>query len=226
MNLRRQITAEELEHLYLDERLTIEEIADHFDVGATTIRRRMDDLGIPTRPRGPDVDPNARISLEWSNELAYAVGLIATDGNLSPDGRHMTMVSKDRDLLETFRACLKLENRISPHFSLHGIYNRVAWGNRQFYDWLLSIGLMPAKSLKLGALEVPDGYFADFVRGCLDGDGSILTYTDRYNFYKGKNYVNERLFVVFFSSSITFLEWLEIGIARLADAHGSLVAEK
>ena len=36
--------------------------------------------------------------LAWTAELAYAVGLITTDGNLSSDGRHLGIPSKDREL--------------------------------------------------------------------------------------------------------------------------------
>lgn len=52
------------------------------------------------------------MEIRWSNELAYAVGLIATDGNLSKDGRHIELTSKDTEQLETFKRCLKLKNRI------------------------------------------------------------------------------------------------------------------
>jgi len=44
----------------------------------------------------------------WSPETAYVVGLIATDGNLSGNGRRVSITSKDLDLLETVRACLGL----------------------------------------------------------------------------------------------------------------------
>ena len=37
----------------------------------------------------------------WTPQLAYAVGLLVTDGNLSPDGRHICMRSSDKNLLET-----------------------------------------------------------------------------------------------------------------------------
>jgi len=34
------------------------------------------------------------IKTEWSRKLAYAIGLITTDGNLAKDARHMTFVPK------------------------------------------------------------------------------------------------------------------------------------
>ena len=221
MNLRRGIDPDEIKYLYLDEGWTMAELAEHYGCGEMTIRRRLDDLGIPARPRGPQV--SAYISCEWSPQLAYAVGLITTDGNLSSDGRHMSVVSKDHDLLETLRDCLHLENSITPHAGGvgQGAY-RIQWGDRHFYDWLLSIGLMPAKSLQLGPMAVPDEHLADFMRGCIDGDGSIMTYTDRYNTYKGKQYVNERLFVSLVSASHLFLEWLQSSITRLIDVSGAL----
>src|SRR5688572_7752865 len=42
----------------------------------------------------------------WSSELAYAIGLIATDGWLSSDGRHVGFVSADKELVETFLRCV------------------------------------------------------------------------------------------------------------------------
>jgi hypothetical protein len=60
------------------------------------------------------------------------------------------------------------------------------------YDALLTIGLTPAKSLTLGPLAIPDDYFPDFFRGCIDGDGSVLVYTDRYHAAKNERYVYRR----------------------------------
>lgn len=82
------------------------------------------------------------------------------------------------------------------------------------------------QSRKLGALSIPDEYFADFVRGCIDGDGSVQTYTDRWNTFKNKKYVYERLFVQFVSASLPFLEWLHANIVRLVRVHGSVFARK
>lgn len=116
------------------------------------------------------------ISTEWSPELAYAIGLIASDGCLSRDGRDMSFVSKDIELILAFKQCLGLSNPIG--LAARGSepkrrYFLIQFGSRTFYDFLLSIGLMPAKSKILGALQIPACYFADFFRGCIDGDGHI-----------------------------------------------------
>ena len=80
--------------------------------------------------------------------------------------------------------------------------------SRRFYLWLMALGLTPAKSLTIGALEIPDEYFADFFRGCIDGDGSIVTYVDRYNVKKDPAYVYDRLYVSLTSASPAFVAWI------------------
>src|SRR3989338_4542107 len=57
--------------------------------------------------RGPKPGFNAkrRISESWSPELAYAVGLLATDGCLSPPGHLIDLTSNDREQLENFNRC-------------------------------------------------------------------------------------------------------------------------
>ena len=218
MNLRGRIDADEIRRLYVDEHWTTAQLADYYQCAEVTIIRRLQDLGIARRPRGPFVDRDR--NFVWSPELAYAVGLIATDGNLSPDGRHITVTSKDRDLLETLRDCLSITTSITASFNPRMVY-RLAWSDRYFYDCLLSIGLMPAKSLRLGPLTIPDAYLADFMRGCVDGDGSIITYTDRYNTVKSEKYIYERLFVVLVSASGPFLDWVQASIMRLTGLHGA-----
>lgn len=112
MNFRKTISEQELRRLYFDEHLTQEEIAVKYGCGVTTIKRRMVDLGFEIRPRGPE--PGGHIDFrynnpEWTADLAYVVGVITSDGNLSPDGRHFTIKCKDKEWLETCKALLGLE---------------------------------------------------------------------------------------------------------------------
>lgn len=111
---------------------------------------------------------------EWTPEIAYAVGLLATDGNLSPSGRHVSVSSAERELLETFLRCVGRRAKIGHvegGYGTHGL--RVQIGDVGLYRWLQSIGLTPRKSLTLGSINVPDELLAHLLRGLLDGDGSI-----------------------------------------------------
>src|SRR2546421_11868869 len=208
-----------LRRMYVEEVRTSDQIAAHFGCSGTTV----------LRPRGPSVDwvrLRKRLSPtlpEWSADVAYVIGLIATDGNLARKRPVITIVSKDTDLLETIRRCLGLITPIKSHPGGSGNHcHHLAWHDRPLYEWLRGIGLTPAQSRTLGPLSVWDEYFADFFRGCIDGDGTILVYTDRYHVAKNERYVYERLYVSIVSASRTFIEWLQTSVSRLTGISGSM----
>lgn len=150
--------------------------------------------------------PLARVSTKWSRNLTYAIGLITTDGCLYNNGRHINLTSKDLQLVKTFKKCLGLKNKVgfkSGGFNKSKIYCNFQFGDINFYNFLLTIGLKPNKSKTLGKLKIPDKYFFNFLRGCFDGDGSIYSYWDKrwhssFMFYTG-----------FTSASPRFLKWLQ-----------------
>ncbi|MBI2203086.1 MAG: hypothetical protein HYU41_04425 [Candidatus Rokubacteria bacterium] len=216
------IDVERLVRLYVSEQRTVDHVAVALGLSATTVTRRLVELGIDRRPRGPIARAQA-LPVQWTADLAWVVGLVATDGNLSPHRGNLAIVSKDTDLLETVRHCLGITVGIRPHrggFSSR--CQRLQWHDRALYDWFLQIGLTPRKSLTLGRLDVPDRWFPDFLRGCIDGDGSITVYVDDYNARKNERYVYERLWVSLVSASRTFIEWIATTVARLFDIAGSV----
>ena len=154
-----------------------------------------------------------KIIMEWNNKIAYVIGLITTDGNLSKDGRHITFVSKDMPLIKLFKKCLKLKNKISLKTSGYskgkGKYYFVQFGNVNFYKELLAIGLFPNKSKNIKKLAIPKQYFADFLRGHLDGDGTIRAYHD--SAYHNSN----RLYVTLMSASKIHILWLQSQIKKI-----------
>ena len=160
--------------------------------------------------------PLNKVKIEWSPSFAYAIGLIATDGYLSVDRRHITMTSKDLEQIESFKRCLAIQNRIgrkSRAFGQEKRYYYVHLGDRVFYDFLLSIGLTPAKSKTLKRLRVPDEYFVDFLRGCIDGDGNI-------NIFWHSESRHPQLRVRLSSASIKFLEWIRREGSKKLDIKG------
>ena len=176
------------------------------------------------RKRGP-YRLRARSPLLWSPELAYAVGLIATDGNLSPSGRHVSVSSGEREVLETFLRCVDRRAKIGHvkgGFGTHGL--RVQIGDVGLYRWLQSIGLTPRKSLTLGPITIPDDVLAHLLRGLLDGDGSIIDCTyDGTGKARGRRY--RTLLVRFNTASREHAEWVRHRISERYGLHGGLWCE-
>ena len=162
----------------------------------------------------------------WTNELAYVVGLLVTDGCLSSDRRHIIFTSKDIEQIGNVIRILKLKIKIGISKNKLSEAYRIQISNVQFYDWLVSIGLMPNKSLKLKDIDVPDKYFTDFLRGHLDGDGSIRTYIDDYNSTINSKYVYKRIYTTFISASKKHILWLRKMIIRNIGVKGALYASK
>ena len=149
--------------------------------------------------------PLAKVKSVWSPNFAYIIGLITTDGNLSPDGRHLNFTSKDLELAALFKKILGLTNKIgkkSRGGDEEKKYYVVQFGDINFYRFLLSIGLMPNKSKILSSLKIPDKYFKDFLRGCIDGDGNI-------HHFKHPESQFLQLRVRITSASKPFLTWLK-----------------
>ena len=170
--------------------------------------------------RGPK--PKETETRKWSSSLAYCVGLIATDGCLYNDGRHISFVSADIQLVKLFKNLMQLSNKIG--YKTNGSSGKkcphIQFGNVCFYKWLMSIGLTPRKSLTLGAISIPSKYFVDFVRGCFDGDGTIYSYMDL-------RWANSHMFYISFASaSKIFVEWLQEKLTNIISISGHISIAK
>ena len=167
---------------------------------------------------------SSRGAIAWCEGTAYALGLVATDGCLARDGRHITFDSNDRQLVETFLACVgRPDARVAPRRTrVGGIAYRAQLSDRRLYEWLTERGLTPAKSLTLGALDVPDDLFRHTARGLLDGDGAIYVKPQRPTVRLYPNYWYLRLWTYFTSASGAHLEWLRARIHALYGLDGWL----
>lgn len=155
------------------------------------------------RKRG--AKPQNKVKIKWSPNFAYAVGLLVTDGNLSPDGRHIVFTSKDLELIENIQKSLKINLHVGKKSSSSQDlkkYYVLQIGDVNFYKFLLTMGLMPRKTKIIGAVKIPNKYFFDFLRGHFDGDGTFYSYWDprwRSSFM---------FYTVFISASKIHIEWI------------------
>ncbi len=157
--------------------------------------------------------------MHWNSDIAYVIGLITTDGSLSIDGRHINLTSKDIEQIELFARILNLKNKIGTKksgYAPQNKYYQIQFGNVNFYKFLQNIGLTPNKTKILGELYIPDKYFADFLRGHLDGDGCTYSYWDP----RWKS--SFMFYMVFVSASKRHLEWIKDKIYSLYGIVGRL----
>ncbi len=166
--------------------------------------------------------PLNKVKIKWSPEFTYAIGLITTDGNLSPDKRHINFTSKDLELIDNFQKSLKINLRIGKKSSsFQGIkkYYVVQIGDVQFYKFLLSIGLMPKKTKIVEVIKIPIKYFFDFLRGHLDGDGTFFSYWDP----RWKS--SFMFYTVFISASKIHIDWIRNELFKLLKIKGHIARD-
>ena len=165
--------------------------------------------------RGPK--PKGKVKIAWSPQFAYAIGLLVSDGNLSPDGRHINFTTTDVELIELFQSSLAIIATVTVKRRGAGEVKKcyaVQFGDVLFYNFLLQVGLTPKKSKTIGIIDVPPKYFFDFLRGVFDGDGSTHSYFD-------KRWKNSFMFyTIFASASEDFIEWLRSQINQTLALHG------
>jgi hypothetical protein len=110
------------------------------------------------------------------NEIFYyLLGAFITDGNVffykNKNSAKTSLTSKDKDWLISINQLICNDNLVKDN-------NKTNCSELKIYEntianILLENGCRPNKSLTQILPSISDDYFRDFIRGCMDGDGSI-----------------------------------------------------
>lgn len=120
-------------------------------------------------------------------------------------------------MMENFKKSLSLKNKIGRYTrggEKEKRYYYINFGDTNFYKFLESLGLSPAKSKTIKSVEIPNKHFPDFIRGLFDGDGSFYTYWDK----RWPNSFGYKL--SFASASKNFIDWLKKRLTKLYGVSG------
>jgi len=116
--------------------------------------------------------------------MAYILGFIAADGNVSirknrKDSYLFNITNKDKRHLEKIRDILfpfkKICLKKSGYTGLKDNFY-IQTTNKELCKDLIKLGMIPRKTYFLQLPKIPKKYFADFVRGFFDGDGTVYIY--------------------------------------------------
>jgi intein-encoded DNA endonuclease-like protein len=163
-----------------------------------------------------------KVDITWSSGLSYVIGIIASDGNISSNLRHLNITSKDYEMLQNIKDILGLNNKIGMKArggEKDKKYFVLQFGDVRFVEFLDSIGITPNKSKTISAVKVPDDYFLDFLRGVIDGDGCI-------DIYKHPESKQPQMRIRIGSASMDFLEFLLAETRRLCVVKKGAVLRK
>ncbi len=173
-------------------------------------------MGVSKKP-GPK--PQGKVKIKWSPNFAYAIGLLASDGCLYNNGRHISLTTKDLEQATNFKECLGLTVKIGRKgsgASKEKKYYHVQFGDVLFVEFLKSIGIGSRKSKTIAEVKIPKKYFWDYTRGYFDGDGSSYSYWDkRWN-------ASFMYYISFTSASSQYINWLRSEISERIGVNGHI----
>jgi len=140
---------------------------------------------------------------------------------LSKIRKRIQIKSADIELFENFKKALKLKRKIGITKSPKGKnHYYIMFSDKDFYNFLISIGIYPKKSHTIKALNIPENLFCDFLRGLFDGDGTFYTFWD-------KRWPNSFGFQISFASaSMEFIHWLKEKNSNLFSVKGFICKGK
>lgn len=169
---------EKIIHLYTIEGKTQKEIGPIMGCGIKPIIRILHENNVPTNIRRT----NRRLKEDYFSCIdtankAYFLGLLFADGSIDKNDTRETMIkiqllNEDKQLLEKFKQEISSDSAI-----MNAKENTCAFSVRsnQMAIDLERFGIIPNKTYATHFLpdNIPSAFLVDFLRGYVDGDGSL-----------------------------------------------------
>jgi hypothetical protein len=136
----------------------------------------------------------------WSAEMAYVLGYWWADGYMrhrKTTGAHLIEISSvDRSHLERIARTIGEVPRLRRISGTSQCYEIEFCSKEMDFD-LLALGGMPNKSNVIGFPDIPAALLVHFVRGFVDGDGTLAWNGDRpiLQIYSGSKHLLEKMAV-------------------------------
>ena len=168
---------------YCEDGKNLEVIGRQFHAKGTTISKYLKEWGVEIKPKGCSL--NRRLNHNYFSKIdapqkAYFLGLLFTDGSIVLDDKRspsisIELVESDIDILQKFKEELnsdgnfyynKRDNRTNGTYSF-------SIRSKQLARDLEKYNIIPNKTYQTSSLVIPYEFKKEFLRGIIDGDGSI-----------------------------------------------------
>jgi hypothetical protein len=167
--------------LQLTERYSDSELAAKFDCTEQTIRTRRHESEIyRSRVRRRYTLDESFFEKIDTEQKAYILGFLAADGTIPSAGRSVVLMLQARDvhILRDIRSAMGsnariFQREIDPKYPNRGPYKFIYFGSQKLVRDIIKHGVTPRKSHTLQYSKVPKHLERHYMRGLLDGDGSV-----------------------------------------------------
>lgn len=105
---------------------------------------------------------------QWSNEMAWVLGLIVTDGCSNKDQYTISIAQKDTEILKKVAKVMDSDFVLNKNQTPSLLLN-----SKIMYKYLEKKGITHNKSFTIKIPHIPEKYVSYFIRGVIDGDGWV-----------------------------------------------------
>lgn len=174
--------------------ITYKQLAEEYNCSVSTLTVQMRKHGYGPLENKKELRKNAKHEVDVhffddinTEEKAYILGLIATDGHVSAEGTIMfSFQNEDSEILSSINKAMKSSHPVNKNEQ----YSFLNIGCRHLKERLYQMGLNNNKSEWFDFYKVlshvKGDYVRHFLRGMFDGDGSIQIYN--YPYFKKHSY--------------------------------------
>jgi hypothetical protein len=206
-----ELDKNKLKYLYNDKKMTIKQIANYYNINVKTVFRNMKEYGIRRRIPNKKYNYNEDIFDDlYNEEVCYWLGFIYADGWISLTTKKSKRLSielsyKDKNHLQKFCTFIGTDKLFFRKPKEKKIEGRPVIGTGSYFctinsnkivETLEKLGIEYNKTNSFNVTifkNIPKKYKKYFIRGFIDGDGTIgLTKNDYMTFsFVGNKYMLE-----------------------------------
>jgi transposase len=183
--LKSKITKDDFKRLYLVDKKTMAQIAEHYGFSRQSLIRYRKEFGIAKKTRadyeGFTLDEN--FFSAWTAPMAWVLGLVITDGCIGRQPSYssffLSFSSTNKELAEKMRLAMgsthPIKEKSGERLSRYSVKTQhsLTIANQNIVQDLFKLGVTEKKSLTVKYPKVPSLHFRHFLRGIFEGDGSI-----------------------------------------------------
>ena len=176
---------------YIGRNMSLPMLANKYHKGTTTIHRNFTKNGLKCRNHS-EKSRKYKCNYNYFDEIdceekAYFLGFIYADGYVTGNAFGIALASKDVEIINILLRCMDSTHEIKKYMNngYGGTYKkteyvRVIIRNEHLVNTLIQHGVLRKKSKILEPPQIDNKFIRHFIRGYMDGDGSIYQCDNSY----------------------------------------------